>query len=185
VRVGLYLRRPTSGEDEFLQSYIASQPGWHIRLHCTDHASGATLQRPGLQRILEAARSGDIDVLVIRHVHKLSRTMRHLALLLDELRSRGVRVVSATNPSSATETAFGSVLVGVLDALADIERQGELEDRVPRRPTQSARASIRRAIATLATSPLMATALSQRTNRLDHVRRLHRAPSVPTHKEVS
>jgi len=70
-----------------------------------------------------------------------------------------VRVVSATNPSFDTETPFGSVLVGVLDALADIERKGELEDRrVPRRPTQSARASIRQAVATLATSPLMATA---------------------------
>ena len=75
VRVGLYQRRPEFGEDELLNSYVASQPGWQVRLHCTDHyASGATMRRPGLQRVLKAARSGEIDVLVVCHIHNLSRS---------------------------------------------------------------------------------------------------------------
>jgi Resolvase, N terminal domain len=159
VHVGLYQRRPKPYEDEFLKSYVASRPGWQIRLHCTDHqASGATMRRPGLQQLLKAARSGEIDVLVVCHIHNLSRTPRHLARLLGELRSRGVRVVSADNPSVDTETAFGTVLVGALDVIAGIEQEGELDDRrTQRRPTPSARTSIRRAVATVATSPLMAT----------------------------
>ncbi|WP_191334839.1 recombinase family protein [Amycolatopsis acidiphila] len=159
VRVGSYQRQPEFGEDELLNSYVASQPGWQVRLHCTDHyASGATMRRPGLQRVLKAARSGEIDVLVVCHIHNLSRSHLHLTQLLSELRSRSVRVVSAANPSFDTETPFGAILACALDVIAGIERDGAREDRrTLRRPTPSARASIRRAVATSATGPLMAT----------------------------
>lgn len=160
VRVGLYQRRPKVGEDELLSSYIASQPGWEIRLRCADlDASGATLRRRGLQRMLAAARSGEIDVLVVCGIHNLSRNRQHLAYLLGEFRSRGVRFVSAANPSFDTETPFGAVLACALDLIAGIEQAGALEDRrAQRRPTHSARASIRRAVATATASPLTATA---------------------------
>lgn len=116
------------------------------------------MRRPGLQQVLTAARSGEIDVLVVCHVHNLSRSHLHLTQLLSELRSRGVRVVSAANPSFDTETPFGTVLACALDVIAGIEQHGALDDRrTLRRPTPSARASIRRTVATGATGPLMAT----------------------------
>jgi DNA invertase Pin-like site-specific DNA recombinase len=117
------------------------------------------MRRPGLQQVLKAAHSGEIDVLVVCHIHNLSRAPRHLARLVGELRRRGVRVVSAANPSFDTETAFGAVLACALDVIAGIEQDGALEDRrARRRPTPSARASIGRAVITAAASPLMATA---------------------------
>ena len=70
-----------------------------------------------------------IDVLVITHVHSLSRKTRHLAFLLNELTSRGVRVVSATQPFFDTENTHDVFLVHMLSAVADIEETGALEDR--------------------------------------------------------
>ncbi len=129
VRVGVYQRWPTAGESDFLQSYVDSQPDWRIALRSSDYGSGATLKRPGLQRVLAAARSGAIDVLVVNHMYNLSRTTRHLAFLLDELTSRSVRVVSAADPGLDTETPFGLFLVRVVSAVAEIEYTGARADR--------------------------------------------------------
>ncbi|WP_143086315.1 recombinase family protein [Amycolatopsis saalfeldensis] len=129
VRVGLYQRCPTFGESDFLQSYVASQPDWRVALRSSDDGSGATLKRRGLQRMLAAARSDAIDVLVVRHMYNLSRTTQHLAFLLDELTSHGVRVVSAADPGLDTETPFGLFLVRVVSAVAEIEHTGALADR--------------------------------------------------------
>jgi len=129
VRVALYQRRPKPRESDLLRSYVASRPGWRISLRSTDEASGSTLKRPGLQRVLEAARTGSIDVLVITRVHSLSRKTRHLTFLLNQLTSRGVRVVSATEPFFDTENTYGVFLVHMLSAVADIEETGALEDR--------------------------------------------------------
>jgi len=129
VRVALYQRSPTLGESDFLQTYVASQSDWRITLRGSDDGSGATLKRPGLQRVLAAARSGDIDVLVVKHMYNLSRTTRHLADLLDELTSLGVRVVSAADPGLDTGSPFGLFLVRVVSAVAEIEYTGAIADR--------------------------------------------------------
>lgn len=137
VRVALYQRWPTLRENDFLQSYVDSQPGWRIALRSSDYGSGATLKRHGLQRVLTAARSDAIDVLVVNHMYNLSRTTRHLAFLLDELTSHGVRVVSAADTGLDTETPFGLFLVRVVSAVAEIEYTGALADRRARlRPEQ-------------------------------------------------
>jgi DNA invertase Pin-like site-specific DNA recombinase len=133
IRVGLYQRWPTLRESDHLQTYVASQPGWYIALRGSDYASGGTLKRPGLQRILAAARSGDIDVLVVNHLYSLSRKTQHLAFVLSELTSQGVRVVSAADPALDTETAHGLFLVRVVTAVAEIEQTGAVADRRDRR----------------------------------------------------
>jgi DNA invertase Pin-like site-specific DNA recombinase len=83
--------------------------------------------------MLEAVRSGDIDVLVINQVYNLSRTTRHLAFLFNELTSQGVRIVSAADPSFDTETLIGGLLMRSLFAFAEIEQVGALEDLRVRR----------------------------------------------------
>lgn len=133
VRVGLYQRSPAPRESDHLQTYVAAQPGWHIALRSSDDASGGTLKRPGLQRVLAAARTGVIDVLVVNHLYSLSRKTQHLAFILSELTSRGVRVVSAADPALDTETAHGLFLVRVVTAVAEIEQTGAVADRRNRR----------------------------------------------------
>jgi DNA invertase Pin-like site-specific DNA recombinase len=103
------------------------------------------LKRPGLQRVLAAARSGAIDVLVVSHVYSLSRTVRHLDFLLAELTSRGVRVISATDPTFDTDASYGVFLMRMVSAVSEIEHTGTLADRRDRRrhERQSAHESLR------------------------------------------
>src|ERR1051326_5375246 len=94
VRVGVYVRRSTDEEhqpysieaqDTSLTAYVQSQPGWTLVQRFADDASGATTNRPGLQRALKAARAGMIDVLLVYRVDRFSRRLRDLVDLLDQL----------------------------------------------------------------------------------------------------
>jgi site-specific DNA recombinase len=137
VRVGIYLRRSTDDEhqpysieaqDARLAAYIGSQPGWWQAARFTDDASGATTARPGLQRALVAARAGVIDVLLVYRVDRLTRSLRDLVTLLDDLDHAGVVFRSATEPFD-TATPMGRMLVQMLGMFAQFERD-TIIDRV-------------------------------------------------------
>jgi site-specific DNA recombinase len=137
VRVGVYVRRSTDDEhqpysieaqDTRLAAYIGSQPGWRRAARFADDASGASMHRPGLQRALAAARAGVIDVLLVYRVDRLTRSLRDLVTLLDELDQAGVVFRSATEPFD-TATAMGRMLVQMLGMFAQFERD-TIIDRV-------------------------------------------------------
>ncbi len=130
VRVGVYVRRSTDDEhqpysieapDIRLAAYIGSQPGWRLAARFADDASGAGTNRPGLQRALAAARAGVVDVLLVYRVDRLTRSLRDLVTLLDDLNRAGVVFRSATEPFD-TATAIGRMLVQMLGMFAQFER---------------------------------------------------------------
>ena len=137
TRVGVYVRRSTDDEhqpysiqaqDARLAAYIGSQPGWRQAARFADDASGATTARPGLQRALAAARAGVIDVLLVYRVDRLTRSLRDLVALLDDLDHAGVAFRSATEPFD-TATAMGRMLAQMLGMFAQFERD-TIIDRV-------------------------------------------------------
>ena len=137
VRVGVYVRRSTDEEhqpysiqaqDTRLAAYIGSQPYWRQAARFADDASGASTHRPGLQRALAAARAGMIDVLLVYRADRLTRSLRDLVTLLDDLDHAGVALRSATEPFY-TATAMGRMLVQMLGMFAQFERD-TIIDRV-------------------------------------------------------
>ncbi len=137
VRIGVYVRRSTDDEhqpysieaqDTRLAAYISSQPSWRHAARFADDASGATTARPGLQRALAAARAGVIDVLLVYRVDRLTRSLRDLVTVLDDLDRAGVAFRSATEPFD-TATAIGRMLVQMLGMFAQFERD-TIIDRV-------------------------------------------------------
>ncbi len=130
VRVGIYVRRSTDDEhqpysidaqDSRLDAYIHSQPGWRLVARFHDDASGATTKRQGLIKAIEAANSGQIDVLLVYRVDRFSRNLRDMVTLLDELDSADVVFRSATEPFD-TATPMGRMLVQMLGMFAQFER---------------------------------------------------------------
>jgi len=88
TRVCLYTRistdeenQPTSlhNQGERLEAFCKAQEGWRIVAHHEDRATGAKLDRSGLQAPLELARDGLIDLLLVYRVDRLSRKVRQLA----------------------------------------------------------------------------------------------------------
>ena len=102
TRVCIYTRistdeenQPTSlhSQRERLEAFSKAQEGWRIVAHKQDQATGTKLDRPGLQAALDLARSGAVDMLLVYRVDRLSRKVRQLAQLTEELDALGVALL--------------------------------------------------------------------------------------------
>jgi site-specific DNA recombinase len=137
VRVATYTRISTDEEHQpysleaqetRLAAYIASQDGWELTRRYTDRMTGSTLERPELQRALADARVERFDLLLVYRVDRLSRSVRGLAQILEELDHSHVVFRSATEPFD-TGTPAGRMMVQMLGVFAEFER-ATLVDRV-------------------------------------------------------
>ncbi len=137
IRVCIYTRistdeenQPTSlhSQRERLEAFCASQEGWRIVAHEEDRSTGTKLERPGLQAALELAREGKIDLLLVYRVDRLSRKVRQLAQLADELDRVGVTLRSATEPFD-TGAAAGRMMLQMLAVFAEFEH-ATIVDRI-------------------------------------------------------
>ncbi|GAA2614435.1 recombinase family protein [Streptomyces axinellae] len=112
-----------AAQEAKLTAYIQSQPGWEaIGEPFRDEASGATTERPGLQRALAAAEAGRFDVLLVYRVDRLSRSLRGLVEILDRLDTGDTAFRSATEPFD-TSTRVGRTPVQMLGVFAQFERE--------------------------------------------------------------
>ncbi|MBT8225767.1 MAG: recombinase family protein [Dactylosporangium sp.] len=137
LRIGIYLRistdelhQPFSLEAQRLKlgAYINSQDNWELAMVFSDQASGATTERPDLQRALSAARAGRFDILLVYRVDRLSRSIRGLSDILAQLDDARVAFRSATEPFD-TATPAGRMMVQMLAVFAEFER-ATIIDRV-------------------------------------------------------
>jgi DNA invertase Pin-like site-specific DNA recombinase len=93
----------------------------------SDHISGAKSKRPGLDRAIEFARSG--DTIVVWRLDRLGRNMADLITLVNELNNRGVSFhsleenITMDKQSSST----GQLLFHLFAAFAEFERNLILE----------------------------------------------------------
>lgn len=104
-----------------LEQFVASQPGMTITHRFVDKASGATLDRPGLQQALDAAHAGTFDVLLVYRIDRLTRSIVGLMTIVEELDAAGVALKSATEPID-TQGPVGRMLLQLLGIFAEFER---------------------------------------------------------------
>lgn len=104
-----------------LEQFVASQPGMEITHRYVDQASGATLNRPGLQQALDDARDGQFDVLLVYRIDRLTRSIVGLMQIVEQLEAAGVALKSATEPID-TQGPVGRMLLQLLGIFAEFER---------------------------------------------------------------
>lgn len=84
--------------------------------------SGAKDKRPQLDRMLFAVRRKRFDAVVAWKLDRLGRSMRHLVLLLDELRALDVGLVTLGERLDTT-TPAGRMAFGIFASVAEFERE--------------------------------------------------------------
>jgi site-specific DNA recombinase len=87
--------------------------------------SGATLERPGLERVRDLAGEGQIQVVLAYAPDRLSRKYAYQILLIEELARHGVETRFVKAPQSAT--AEDQLLVQFQGMIAEYERAQILE----------------------------------------------------------
>lgn len=88
----------------------------------TDKASGAKSKRPGYLRLLQELRAFKYAGVVVFRLDRLGRNSRELALLIDELEGKGIRVFSV-NEQFDTSTAIGRAMREIICVFAQLERE--------------------------------------------------------------
>lgn len=84
-----------------------------------DQITGSKIQRPGLDAILEFARSG--DVIVVWRLDRLSRSLKDLIEIVTLLDSKSIGLKSL-HESVDTSSSSGKLIFHIFGALAEFER---------------------------------------------------------------
>ncbi len=85
-----------------------------------DVISGRTFDRPGLKALLDYARAG--DALMVVRLDRLGRSLRELLEIVEQLKERGVALVSLEEKID-TASAAGELVFHVFGAIAQFERR--------------------------------------------------------------
>jgi site-specific DNA recombinase len=111
---------------ESCEAYIASQKseGWVLVPDRYDDGgiSGATLERPALQRLLADIEARRVDVVVVYKIDRLSRALMDFAKLVEVFDRHGVTFVSVTQAFNTT-TSMGRLTLNILLSFAQFERE--------------------------------------------------------------
>jgi Resolvase, N terminal domain len=84
--------------------------------------SGGTMERPALKRLIADIEAGQIDVVVVYKVDRLTRALSDFAKLVEVFDRRGVSFVSITQQFNTT-TSMGRLTLNVLLSFAQFERE--------------------------------------------------------------
>jgi site-specific DNA recombinase len=111
---------------EACEAYVKSQAheGWTLVRDRFDDGglSGASLDRPALQDLLNRVRARQIDVIVVYKVDRLTRSLADFAKLVELFDEHGVSFVSITQ-SFNTTSSMGRLTLNVLLSFAQFERE--------------------------------------------------------------
>lgn len=138
IHVDGYIRVSTEEQSRDGLSLVNQEE--RIRAYCSLHelilaeiivdpgVSAKTLERPGLARVLDRLRRGDIDGVVISKLDRLTRSLRDWDQLIEDFFSeRAGRRLFSISDSIDTRTAAGRLVLNVIVTVAQWERETTAE----------------------------------------------------------
>ncbi len=137
VRCAIYTRKSTTegldsdfntldAQRESAEHYIKSQAaqGWTVVPARYDDGgfTGGNMERPALTRLIDDLERGDVDIVVVYKVDRLSRSLLDFARLIERFEKRGVGLVAVTQHLD-TSTSMGRLTLNILLIFAQFERE--------------------------------------------------------------
>src|SRR4030043_1069265 len=105
-----------------LRTY-ASARGWKVFKEYVDEGqSSSKEQRPAFNQLMEDARKRKIDIILVWRLDRFGRSLKHLIVSLDEIKTLGVGFVSFKEAIDFP-TALGRLMLHLLGAFADFEKE--------------------------------------------------------------
>ena len=132
MEIALYARVSTSRQQQTqtieqqlnrLRAKVAAEADWHLaeeHVYRDDGDSGASLNRPGLDRLRDHAALGAFELILITVPDRLARKYVHQVLLIEEMQSRGCTVEFLDRPMS--DDPHDQLLLQIRGAVAEYER---------------------------------------------------------------
>lgn len=84
--------------------------------------SAKSLNRPGMAKLLAMVDAGEVQVLIIAKLDRLTRSVKDLCTLLERFHRRGVTLISVAE-SLDTGSAAGRLVLNIMTAVSQWERE--------------------------------------------------------------
>ena len=111
---------------EACEAFVNSQAGlgWELIAKRYDDGgiSGAHLDRPAVQELLDDIAEGEVNVVVVYKIDRLTRSLTDFAKIVDAFDAQEVAFVSVTQQFNTT-TSMGRLTLNVLLSFAQFERE--------------------------------------------------------------
>ena len=137
LRCAIYTRKSTEegleqtfntldAQRDSAEAFIRSQrqEGWVVLPDKYDDGgfTGANMDRPALQRLLQDVRDGFVDCVMVYKVDRLTRSLLDFSRIVDVLDKHGVSFVSVTQQFNTT-SSLGRLTLNILLSFAQFERE--------------------------------------------------------------
>lgn len=135
TRVGLYTRVSTDmqamadegsldTQEQRLRSAVAARAGAHevIEVFREEGASGKSLDRPALRRLMRSVEGGSVDLVLVTRIDRLSRSLVDFFELYRLFERHGVELYSL-NEAFDTSTPMGRAMLKLILVFAELERE--------------------------------------------------------------
>ena len=137
LRCAIYTRKSTEhglelefnsldAQREACEAYIKSQAsqGWvePSKRYDDPAYSGGNMDRPALQKLLKDIEAGQVDVVVVYKIDRLTRSLADFAKLVEIFDAKSVSFVAVTQQFNTT-TSMGRLTLNVLLSFAQFERE--------------------------------------------------------------
>jgi DNA invertase Pin-like site-specific DNA recombinase len=121
-RVSTLDQNPALARDELRAA--AARLGSEIVLDIEETGSGARNDRPGLQRLMDAARRGKLDAVLVWKLDRFGRSALDVLANIRDLDAAGVRFIATTQGIDIRPggDAMSRLILGVLASVAEFER---------------------------------------------------------------
>jgi site-specific DNA recombinase len=148
MQAAIYARVSTDrqAQDQTIDSQLTALRQWATdhghqlapeHVFADDGYSGSRLDRPALDRLRDAARDGEVEVVGVYSPDRLARKYAYQVLLLEEFQKAGCEVAFVHRP--LTDDPHDQLLLQIQGAVAEYER-AVLRERFRRGKLQKARA---------------------------------------------
>ena len=131
MRIAVYVRVSTLNQS---QAQTIEQQLERLQSHCQKHEwgwpehavfrdegySGATLKRPGLDRLRDQVSQASFDIVLLTEPDRLARKYIHQVLLMEEFEKGGCQVVFVDRPMS--QDPHDQLLLQIRGVVAEYER---------------------------------------------------------------
>jgi site-specific DNA recombinase len=103
---------------------LATAKGWEFSGIIEDlGCSGKNLNRPGIKQLIRSCENGEVDIIIVFKVDRLTRRQKNLWQLLEDVfEPNEVGFISVSEPFDTT-TATGKAFLGMLGVFAQLERE--------------------------------------------------------------
>jgi site-specific DNA recombinase len=139
IRAAIYIRVSTQEQadegysipmqTERLKKYSEAK-GWIVANTYTDPGySGGNLERPALSKMTSDIKSGNIDLVLVYKLDRLSRSQKDTLYLIEDVFLKNNVDFVSMNENFDTSSPFGRAMIGILSVFAQLERE-QIKERM-------------------------------------------------------